>query len=98
MLQDPIVIVGMARTPMGSFQGSLKDATGPELGATAIAGAMAKAGVKAEDIQEVIMGCVLPHGQKQGPARIAAHLAGLPRDVGATTINKLCGSPVAART
>ena len=96
MLKDPIVIVGMARTPMGSFQGDLKDATGPELGATAITAAMAKAGVAATDIQEVIMGCVLPHGQRQGPARIAAHLAGIPRDAGATTINKLCGSGMKA--
>lgn len=96
MLADPIVIVGMARTPMGSFQGDLKDATGPELGATAITAALAKAGVAAADIQEVIMGCVLPHGQRQGPARIAAHLAGIPRDAGATTINKLCGSGMKA--
>ena len=96
MLADPIVIVGMARTPMGSFQGDLKDATGPELGATAITAALEKAGVPAADIQEVILGCVLPHGQKQGPARIAAHLAGIPRDAGATTINKLCGSGMKA--
>ncbi len=96
MLPDPIVIVGMARTPMGSFQGDLKDATGPELGATAMAAALAKAGVKPEDVQEIIMGCVLPHGQKQGPARIAAHLAAIPRDAGATTINKLCGSGMKA--
>jgi len=96
MLSDPIVIVGMARTPMGSFQGDLKDATGPELGATAMTAALAKAGVAAADVQEVIMGCVLPHGQRQGPARIAAHLAGIPRDAGATTINKLCGSGMKA--
>ncbi len=96
MLSDPIVIVGMARTPMGSFQGELKDATGPELGATAMTAALLKAGVKPEDVQEVIMGCVLPHGQRQGPARIAAHLAGIPRDAGATTINKLCGSGMKA--
>ena len=96
MLADPIVIVGMARTPMGSFQGELKDATGPELGATAITGALKRAGVKAEDVQEVILGCVLPHGQRQGPARIAAHLADIPRDAGATTINKLCGSGMKA--
>lgn len=96
MLSDPIVIVGMARTPMGSFQGDLKDATGPELGATAMTAALSKAGVAPEDVQEVIMGCVLPHGQRQGPARIAAHLAGIPRDAGATTINKLCGSGMKA--
>ena len=96
MPSDPIVIVGMARTPMGSFQGDLKDATGPELGATAMSAALAKAGVAPADVQEIIMGCVLPHGQKQGPARIAAHLAGIPRDAGATTINKLCGSGMKA--
>ena len=96
MLEDPIVIVGMARTPMGSFQGELAAATGPELGATAMTAALSKAGVAAEDVQEVIMGCVLPHGQRQGPARIAAHLAGIPRDAGATTINKLCGSGMKA--
>ena len=96
MLADPIVIVGMARTPMGSFQGDLKDATGPELGATAMSAALVRAGVAPADVQEIIMGCVLPHGQKQGPARIAAHLAGIPRDAGATTINKLCGSGMKA--
>jgi acetyl-CoA C-acetyltransferase len=96
MLEDPIVIVGMARTPMGSFQGDLKDATGPELGAAAIGAALSRAGVKAEDVQEIILGCVLPHGQRQGPARIAAHLAGIPRDAGATTVNKLCGSGMKA--
>ena len=72
MLSDPIVIVGMARTPMGSFQGDLKDATGPELGATAMTAALLKAGVKPEDVQEVIMGCVLPHGQRQGPDQCTA--------------------------
>jgi len=92
MLEDPIVIVGMSRTPMGSFQGDLAPASGPELGAAAIKAALARANVSAEDIQEVILGCVLPHGQRQGPARIAAHLAGIPRDAGATTVNKLCGS------
>ena len=96
MLEDPIVIVGMARTPMGSFQGDLASASGPELGASAIKSAMDRAGVGADDVQEVIMGCVLPHGQRQGPARIAAHLAGIPRDAGATTINKLCGSGMKA--
>jgi acetyl-CoA C-acetyltransferase len=96
MLADPIVIVGMARTPMGSFQGDLKDATGPDLGATAMSAALVRAGVAPADVQEIIMGCVLPHGQKQGPARIAAHLAGIPRDAGATTINKLCGSGMKA--
>lgn len=96
MREDPIVIVGMARTPMGGFQGDLADATGPELGTTAIKGALADAGVKPEDVQEIIMGCVLQHGQRQGPARQAAINAGIPMSAGATTINKLCGSAMKA--
>ncbi len=96
MNADPVVIVGMARTPMGSFQGVLKDATGPELGARAITGALESAGVAAEDVDEVILGCVLPHGQRQGPARQAAIHAGIPKSAGATTINKLCGSGMKA--
>ena len=96
MNADPVVIVGMARTPMGSFQGVLKDATGPELGTRAITGALASAGVAAEDVDEVILGCVLPHGQRQGPARQAAIHAGIPKSAGATTINKLCGSGMKA--
>ncbi len=96
MSADPVVIVGMARTPMGSFQGVLKDASGPELGTRAIAGALERAGVAAEDVDEVILGCVLPHGQGQGPARQAAIHAGIPDSAGATTINKLCGSGMKA--
>ena len=96
MNADPVVIVGMARTPMGSFQGVLKDATGPELGTRAITGALENAGVAAEDVDEVILGCVLPHGQRQGPARQAAIHAGIPKSAGATTINKLCGSGMKA--
>lgn len=96
MLQDPIVIVGMARTPMGGFQGELKDVSGPELGTVAIKGALEDAGVKPEDVEEVILGCVLPHGQRQGPARQAAIHAGIPMSAGATTINKLCGSGMKA--
>ncbi|MET4697197.1 acetyl-CoA C-acetyltransferase [Constrictibacter sp. MBR-5] len=96
MREDPIVIVGMARTPMGGFQGDLADATGPELGTTAIKGALADAGVKPEDVEEIIMGCVLQHGQRQGPARQAAINAGIPMSAGATTINKLCGSAMKA--
>ena len=92
MNEDPVVIVGMARTPMGSFQGTLKDASGPELGARSIAGALERAGVGTEEVDEVILGCVLPHGQRQGPARQAAIFAGIPNSTGATTINKLCGS------
>ncbi|MSO75984.1 MAG: acetyl-CoA C-acyltransferase [Alphaproteobacteria bacterium] len=96
MLSDPIVIVGMARTPMGSFQGELSEVSGPDLGAVAIKGALARAGIKPEDVDEVILGCVLPHGQRQGPARQAAAFAGIPMSTGATTINKLCGSGMKA--
>jgi len=90
--KDPIVIVDGARTPMGSFQGSLKDVKATDLGAVAIRGALVRAGVKPEEVDEVIMGCVLPAGLGQAPARQAAHGAGIPWDVGATTINKMCGS------
>ena len=96
MSEDPIVIVGMARTPMGGFQGDLKDAAAPELGAVAIAAALDRAGVPTEDVDEVIMGCVLPAGQGQAPARQAAFGAGLPEATGCTTINKMCGSGMKA--
>lgn len=96
MSDDPVVIVGMSRTPMGSFNGVLADATGPELGASAIKAALERSGVAAADVDEVIMGCVLPHGQRQGPARQAAIYAGVPEAAGATTINKLCGSGMKA--
>lgn len=94
--QDPVVIVNGARTPMGGLQGSLSSLTAPELGATAIREAVARAGLAPEDIQEVIMGCVLPGGVKQGPARQAMLKAGIPESTGATTINKLCGSGMKA--
>ena len=90
--QDPIVIAGVARTPMGSFQGDLSAATAPELGAAAIAEATKRAGVGPEDVDEVLMGCVLPAGQGQAPARQAAFGAGLPESVPCTTVNKMCGS------
>ncbi len=93
---DPIVIVNGARTPMGGFQGSLSGCTAPQLGATAIKEAVSRAGLEPADIQEVIMGCVLPAGLKQGPARQAALQAGLPTATGCTTINKLCGSGMKA--
>jgi acetyl-CoA C-acetyltransferase len=96
MSDDPVVIVGMSRTPMGSFNGVLSDATGPELGAAAIKAALERAGVASDQVDEVIMGCVLPHGQRQGPARQAAIYAGVPEAAGATTINKLCGSGMKA--
>ena len=94
--KDPIVIVDGARTPMGSFQGSLKDAKATELGAVAVRGALVRAGVKPEEVDEVIMGCVLPAGLGQAPARQAAHGAGIPWNAGATTINKMCGSGMKA--
>lgn len=93
---DFVVIVNGARTPMGGFQGALSPVTAPELGAIAIREAVSRAGLKAEDVQEVIMGCVLPAGLKQGPARQAALDAGLPAATGCTTINKLCGSGMKA--
>lgn len=96
MSNDPVVIVNGARTPMGGFQGALSAATAPELGAVAIREAVRRAGLKPEDVQEVIMGCVLPAGLKQGPARQAAIDAGIPTAAGATTINKLCGSGMKA--
>ncbi len=93
---DPIVIANLSRTPMGGFQGSLSDATASELGAAAISDALQRADVKAEQVQEVIMGCVLPAGQGQAPARQAALGAGMPLGVGCTTINKMCGSGMKA--
>ncbi|MBO0334314.1 acetyl-CoA C-acyltransferase [Sneathiella sp. CAU 1612] len=96
MSEDPIVIVGMARTPMGGFQGDLADVKAPELGATAIKAAMDRAGVTGTDIDEVIMGCVLPAGLGQAPARQASFGAGIPDSVGCTTVNKMCGSGMRA--
>ena len=91
-----IVIVSGARTPMGGFQGCLSGVPAVELGAVAIREAVARAGIAPDDVQEVIMGCVLPAGLKQGPARQAALGAGLPSATGCTTINKLCGSGMKA--
>ncbi|EMO6874151.1 thiolase family protein [Acinetobacter baumannii] len=91
-----IVIVNGARTAMGGFQGSLSGLTVPELGAVTIKEAIARAGLQPTDVEEVIMGCVLPAGLKQGPARQAMRKAGLPDSTGAVTINKLCGSGMKA--
>lgn len=91
-----IVIVNGARTAMGGFHGSLSGVTAPELGAVTIKEAIARAGLQPTDIEEVIMGCVLPAGLKQGPARQAMRKAGLPDSTGAVTINKLCGSGMKA--
>ncbi|MEX1036450.1 MAG: acetyl-CoA C-acyltransferase [Sneathiella sp.] len=96
MSDDPIVIVGMARTPMGGFQGDLSDVKAPQLGSIAIEAAMSRAGVTGEDIDEVIMGCVLPAGLGQAPARQASFGAGIPDSVGCTTVNKMCGSGMRA--
>jgi len=96
MNDDPVVIVSAARTPMGGFMGDLKSLAAPELGAIAIRAAVERAGIKPEDVQEVIMGNVLPAGQGQAPARQAALGAGLPPAVGCMTINKVCGSGMKA--
>ncbi len=93
---DPIVIAGMARTPMGGFQGDLSGATASELGAVAISAATSRAGLTSDQIEEVIFGCVLPAGQGQAPARQAALGAGLPLSTVATTVNKMCGSGMKA--
>jgi acetyl-CoA C-acetyltransferase len=93
---DPIVIVGAARTPIGAFQGDFKDLAAPELGAAAIRASMERAGIPFDSIDEVFMGCVLPAGMGQAPARQAGLGAGLPTSTGATTINKMCGSGMKA--
>ena len=93
---DPIVIVGAARTPMGGFQGDLAPVAAPALGSVAIAAALERAALAGDDIDEVIMGCVLPAGLGQAPARQASLGAGLPEGVGCTTVNKMCGSGMKA--
>ncbi len=95
-MTESVVIVNGARTAMGGFQGALASVSAPELGAAAIKAAVERAGIAATDVQEVIMGCVLPAGLKQGPARQAMRQAGLPDNTGAVTINKLCGSGMKA--
>jgi acetyl-CoA C-acetyltransferase len=89
---DPIVILSYARTPMGGMQGSLSDVSATDLGATAVKAAVERAGVSGEEIDRIYMGCVLPAGLGQAPARQAALKAGLPKSVQATTVNKVCGS------
>ncbi len=93
---DAIVIVGAARTPMGGFLGDFKDVSAPSLGARAISAAVERAGIAATSVDEILMGCVLPAGQGQAPARQAAIGAGLPLAAGSTTINKMCGSGMKA--
>ncbi|HJV26516.1 MAG TPA: acetyl-CoA C-acetyltransferase [Aromatoleum sp.] len=95
-MSDPVVIVSAARTPMGGFQGELSGLTGPQLGAVAIKAAVERAGITPEQVQEVLMGCVLPAGVGQAPARQAALGAGLPLAAGCTTISKVCGSGMKA--
>jgi len=89
---DPIVILSYARTPMGGMQGALSDVSATDLGATAVKAAVERAGVSGEEIDRIYMGCVLPAGLGQAPARQAAIKAGLPKSVQATTVNKVCGS------
>lgn len=95
-LADPVVIVGSARTPMGSFQGDLAQMSATQLGSASITAAMDRAGITGDDIDEVIMGCVLPAGLGQAPARQAAIGGGIPQKAGCTTINKMCGSGMKA--
>ena len=96
MQDDPIVITGAARTPIGSFQGVLSDVSATNLGATAIAAAVERSAIEPESVEEVIMGCVLPAGLRQAPARQAALGGGLPLWTPCTTINKMCGSGMKA--
>lgn len=93
---DPIVIVSIARTPMGKLQGALKDATAIQLGATALKAAVERAHIKPTEIDEVLMGCVIPAGLGQAPARQASLAAGIPVSTGCATINKVCGAGMKA--
>ena len=92
MNPDDVVIVGAKRTPIGAFQGALSGATAVQLGSTAVAAAVAASGASGDDVDRVFMGCVLPAGLGQAPARQAARGAGLPDGVPCVTINKMCGS------
>ncbi len=96
MHQDPIVIVSVARTPMGGFQGDFTSLSAPQLGGVAIKAAVERAGVDADKVQEVVLGCVLPAGLGQAPARQAAINAGLPLSVACSTVGKVCGSAMKA--
>lgn len=95
-MSDSIVLLSARRTPIGAFQGIFAQATAPQLGAAALAGAIQSSGLAPSDIQEVIMGCVLPAGVGQAPARQASIGAGIPKSVPTTTINKMCGSGMKA--
>ena len=96
MSSDAVVIVAAKRTPLGAFQGALAGAESPHLGAAAMRACIQESGVDAEDISEVLMGCVLPAGVGQAPARQAAIKAGIPLGAGCTTLNKVCGSGMKA--
>ena len=96
MSQDAVVIVGAARTPMGGMMGALSDVRSPDLCATSIKAAIERSGLDAADVDEVVMGCVLPAGLGQAPARQASRAAGIPDAAGATTVNKMCGSGMKA--
>lgn len=96
MSSDPVVIASYARTPMGGFQGSLSAVKATDLGAAAVKAALERAGVSGDAVERIYMGCVLPAGLGQAPARQAALAAGLPRSVEATTVNKMCGSGMQA--
>lgn len=94
--QDPVVIVASRRTPLGGFLGELSSLAAPQLGSIALAAAVQQAGIQASDIEEVYMGCVLPAGLGQAPARQAALGAGLPYSSACTTVSKVCGSGMKA--
>ena len=96
MTNDPVVIASYARTPMGGFQGALSGASATELGAAAVKAAVDRAGLDGDKVEKIFMGCVLPAGLGQAPARQAALGAGLPKGVEATTVNKMCGSGMQA--
>ena len=96
MRDDPVVIVGAARTPIAGFGGEFADMTASELGAAAISGALLKSGLAASEVEDVTMGLVLAAGHGQAPARQASLGAGIPHGTGATTVNKMCGSGMKA--
>src|SRR3546814_15675280 len=96
MTEDAVVIASYARTPIGGFQGDLAGLKATQLGASAVRAAVERAGVDGEAIEKIFMGCVLPAGLGQAPARQAARGAGLPQSVEATTVNKMCGSGIQA--
>src|SRR5690606_29378809 len=96
MSNDPVVIVSAARTPMAAFMGAFADVKAAELGGAAIAAAVARAGISGDDVDDVVMGCVLQAGQGQAPARQAALGAGLSQSASCVTVNKMCGSGMKA--